>query len=136
MKKRFVFNFPLNSADEPVTYVLIKEYDLKINILKAAISPEKGGELLVELDGTAENLARGLDYLKSRGVGVDAVDKKILFRKDECIHCGACTATCFPGALTIGNPGWELAFDAEKCVVCEMCLKSCPLKLFAISFGH
>lgn len=135
MKKRFVLNFTLAAAEEPITYILIKEHDLKLNILKAAISPEKGGELLVELEGDDQKLAQGLDYLRNRGVGVEAVDKKILFRREECIHCGACAATCFAGALAIGAPDWELTFDAEKCVACEMCLKSCPLKLFDIRFG-
>jgi ferredoxin len=29
----------------------------------------------------------------------------------------------------------ELAFDPEKCVVCELCLTACPLKLFSIDLG-
>jgi len=135
MKRRFVFHFPLTVADEPITYLLIAEYHLKLNILKASISPEKGGDLLVELEGSEADIERGLAYLRGRGISIEAIDKKILFRREECVHCGACTATCFTGALAIGAPDWELRFDPERCVACELCLKSCPLRLFELRFG-
>ncbi len=135
MKKRYILNFPLKSVNDPVTYVLIKEYDIRINILKAAITPEKGGELLVELEADEDSISKGLAYLAGVGVNSEAVDKKISCKTDSCIHCGACTAVCFPGALTMDHSTWKMQFDPEKCVACEMCLKACPLKLFEIKFG-
>ena len=50
----------------------------------------------------------------------------------NCIHCGSCTAVCFSGALTMSRATNEMVFNPEKCVVCELCLKACPLRLFSI----
>ncbi len=57
------------------------------------------------------------------------------FQEDKCIDCGNCTAVCFAGALTMDKTTWKLNFDKEKCVVCELCIIACPLKLFNIDFS-
>lgn len=134
MKQRFILNFPMNHTEEPLTYVLIKTYDIKVNILKAAISAG-GGELLIEAEADEKNMQAGLEYLRKNNVGIEAVDKKIHFKKDGCIDCGACTAVCFPNALTMDKNTWELQFNSEKCVVCGYCIKACPLRLFETTFG-
>jgi len=53
-------------------------------------------------------------------------NKFIIRDEDECIDCGACTAICPSGALTM-NKQDELQFDKEKCLVCELCIKACPI---------
>ena len=42
IKKRYVLNFPPDSGDKPFSYHLVKDYDIRINILKAEVYPEKG----------------------------------------------------------------------------------------------
>ncbi len=49
----------------------------------------------------------------------------------ECVHCGACTAPCSAGALTVLPPLYHLAFAAEKCKGCRLCQKACPLRLIS-----
>ncbi|MCX7958306.1 MAG: 4Fe-4S binding protein, partial [Deltaproteobacteria bacterium] len=29
---------------------------------------------------------------------------------------------------------FELVFDPEKCVLCEMCIHACPMRVISISF--
>ena len=53
---------------------------------------------------------------------------------NECFHCGNCTAVCFAGALTMHPKNWELQFNKEECIVCELCVKACPMNLFEIDF--
>ena len=130
MKKKFYLYFPLETINEPLTYQLVKEYDVKVNILKARISPQTGGELLVELEAAPENLEAALVYLSSLQVKVEAAEKKIVLDKSRCISCGACTGVCFTSALTLNREDWQLNYDAEKCVACGMCIKACPLQLF------
>lgn len=131
-RKRFVLTFPADASGEPIAYNLIKKYDIMLNIVKADISPGKIGHLVVEMTAPSKVLREGMEYIRNQNVDCEPIDKKIRYDMDKCIHCGACTAVCFPGALSMRRDTAELSFDAEKCVVCELCLKSCPLKLFSI----
>lgn len=130
--KRFVLTFPPASTSEPITYNLIKKFDIVVKIVKADISPGKIGHLVLEMTGTTKMLRDGMEYIQQLGVDCVPIDKKISYNQDLCIHCGACTAVCFAGALKIQHSNALLSFDAEKCIVCELCLRSCPLKLFSI----
>ncbi|NLN31235.1 MAG: 4Fe-4S binding protein [Bacteroidales bacterium] len=133
--KRFVLTFPPDATGQPITYNLIKKYDIMINIVKADVSPGKIGHLVIEMTAPAKVLKEGMEYIKQQDIECDPIEKKITYREDLCIHCGACTAVCFAGALTMRRDNAELLFEPEKCVVCELCLKACPLKLFSIDIG-
>jgi L-aspartate semialdehyde sulfurtransferase ferredoxin len=54
IKKRYVLNFPPESGDKPLSYHLVRDYDIRINILKAEVYPGKRGSLLLELQGKKE----------------------------------------------------------------------------------
>ena len=132
ISKRFVLTFPPASSGEPITFNLIRKYDIMVNIVKADISPGKIGHLVMEMTAPAKVLKEGMAYIRQHNIDCEPIEKKISYRQELCIHCGACTSVCFAGALTMGRQSAELSFDPEKCVVCELCLKSCPLKLFSI----
>jgi len=133
--KRFVLTFPPVATGEPITYNLIKKYDIMVNIVKADVSPGKIGHLVIEMTAPAKVLKEGMEYIRQQNVDCEPIDKKIRYKEDLCIHCGACSSVCFAGALIMDPKTAELAFDPEKCVVCELCLTSCPLKLFSIDIG-
>lgn len=135
VKKRLVLGFPADRVNEPITYVLIKEYDVSINILNADITHGKEGNLLIEMKGEAERVEKALEYLRDKHVHISPVIKTILFNDVECIHCGACASVCFPGALTMKENSRKLKFLPERCVACELCIKACPLQLFELNFG-
>jgi ferredoxin len=134
IKKRYILNFPPESGDKPLSYHLVKDYDIRINILKAEVFPGKMGSLLLELQGKKENIEKGVEYLTAHNVVCEPLEKRIRFNDQKCIDCGNCTAVCFAGALTMNPKSWKLDFDKEKCVVCELCITACPLKLFEIDF--
>jgi len=134
-KRRMVLRFSPESTGEPVTYNLIRQYDIVVNILNADVTHGKEGNLLVEMEGERSNLDEALVYLKSRKVRYSPVDKNILFNSKECIHCGACSSVCFSGALNIDTETRELLFVPENCIACELCIRACPLKLFELNFG-
>ena len=133
--KRFVLTFPPDATGEPITYNLVKKYDIMVNIVRADVSPGKIGHLVMEMTANEDVLKEGMDYIRNNNVECEPINKKIHYKKDLCIHCGACSAVCFAGALTMQRQTAELSFDPEKCVVCELCLKSCPLSLFSIDIG-
>ncbi len=130
-----VLRFPADTVNEPITYTLIKEYDVLINILNADITHGKEGNLLIEMIGSKENVGRAMDYLQDKQVEISPVVKTILFNESACIHCGACSSVCFPGALNMDPESRKLLFFPEKCVACELCIKACPLQLFQLNFG-
>ena len=132
--KRYVLTFPPDKVNEPLTYHLIKDFRMEINILKADINAGKEGKLLLEFRAEKKEMERGLKYITEKGVGIAPVSKQISLQLENCVHCGACTAVCFTNALTMEKPSWELNFKTEKCIVCGLCLKACPLNLFKMEF--
>lgn len=131
--RRYVLKFPPQSADKALSYKLIKDYDIKINILKAEVRPGSTGSLLLEMEALPKNIKKGIEYLEANNVLCESLDKKIKFAAEKCINCGNCTGVCFTGALTMDR-NWELHFNPELCVVCELCVPACPMNVFEINF--
>ena len=134
-KKRMVLRFPAGTVNEPITYNLIKDYDVLVNILNADITHGKEGHLLIEMIGESEKVDGAMVYLESKEVEISPVVKTILFNESACIHCGACSSVCFPGALEMDLSTRRLQFLPDKCVACELCIQACPLQLFELNFG-
>jgi len=125
-KKRVEMVFNPDIVKNPITYNLIKIYDIEINIYLAKIFPEEEGHLIVDLKAdSVEVLDQGISYLEEEGVEVRLLEKSIIFDEEKCINCGACTGVCKTGALTMDTRKWELIVDQEKCIFCEMCISAC-----------
>ena len=71
-KKRVTLVFPLNQIQEPVVFTMAKKFDIIPNIRKARVT-ETVGEMMLELEGEEKNLAKGIEYLESRGIKVEPV---------------------------------------------------------------
>lgn len=130
-----MLTFPPEATGEPITYNLIRKFDIMVNIVKADVSPGHVGHLVMEMTAPAKVLKEGMAYMQQQNVECVPIERTVTYRNDLCIHCGACSAVCFAGALTMNRKTAELSFEPEKCVVCELCLTACPLKLFAIDLG-
>ncbi len=133
-KKKIVLTFPPEKIDQPITYHLVRDYDLIINILRAEIYEEETGRMVLELDGPEDKIEEGITYLKNQGVAVEEAARDITLNEDECISCGACTAVCRPKALYLNPNTFELEFDKDKCILCGLCVRVCPLKLIEVKF--
>ncbi len=136
MKKRFILTFPSDATNDPITYQLVKKYDIKINIIKARINSGEEGSLLLEMEASKNNIKEARSFLSKNNIQCQSLEKKIRFREEECIHCGSCTAVCFANALTLDGETRQLHFNPEKCIVCELCVNACPLRLFEIHFNE
>jgi len=130
-KKRFVLSFPPSLVEEPLTYRLVKDYDIITNILRAKITPREEGRLVVEMSG---NLEPGIKYLQDLGVKVEPIAREILVEEEVCVDCGVCVGVCFPKALTMDRENFKLHFDREKCTLCEFCIKACPVSAISSKF--
>ncbi len=78
MAKRTIrMTFPEQLVKEPVTFRMALQFDLLPNIRRARVT-ETAGELVLELEGSPENLERGLRYLEELGVQVTPVEGDLL----------------------------------------------------------
>lgn len=134
-KVRFVLEYPPECSDKPLMYHLVKDFDLRINILRGTINAGNEGKLLVEVEGEENNIEQGMDFLRSENIRIKLMSQQVAFQQEKCIDCGACTAVCFSGALKMNQPDWKLQFEPEKCVACELCVAACPLRLITVGFN-
>ncbi len=72
VKQRVTLVFPQDQIKEPAVFTMAKKYDIMPNIRKARVT-ETTGEMTLELEGTAKNLAAGIKFLESRGIKVEPV---------------------------------------------------------------
>lgn len=77
MKKRVKLTFPQQLIREPVIFTMAKKFDVTPNIRRARVT-ETVGEMVLELDGTEENLEKGIQYLRDQGVNVELVEGDII----------------------------------------------------------
>ena len=132
--KRLDLTFPPRVVTKPITYHLVKDYDLEPNILRAEINPRQQGHMLVEVRGTKENIDAGLAFLEEEQVVVKAAASDIILDEDACVVCGACTAVCRPQSLSLEEGTLELLFDKDLCVYCEACVPACPRRAITVEF--
>lgn len=124
--------FPTNKITEPIMYRLVKDYNLMVNILNADIGLNKVGKLVADISGNDWDIESGLKFIQDQGIEYKLFTKSIIWNDEECVHCGACTAVCPSGALSMDKNDWSLKYDREKCLVCELCVKACPIKVIDV----
>jgi ferredoxin len=134
LNKKVIFTFSPQNVERPVTYQLIKKYDLWINILQAKFEPSLGGKLVLELKGDEEQIKEGLNFVKQIGVKVELLDQEVLWNEEKCIDCGACVSICPTGALALDKVTYKLKLNYEKCIVCGNCVEACPLGAIKVTF--
>lgn len=76
MKKRVKLKFPPHLVKEPILFTIAKRYDVMPNIRRARVT-DSVGEMILELEGQEDNLARSIETLKSQGIEVDYIEGDI-----------------------------------------------------------
>ena len=134
ISKRIVLHFPKRVVDRPIVCRLAKDYDLEFNILKASITPEEEGLLVLELSGEQEEYDKGIRYLTETGVRIQSLSQNVLRNEERCTHCGACITICPSGAFELDPLTRRVDFYNEKCVTCGLCIKACPPRAMEVHF--
>ena len=129
---KFVLTVPPNMVKEPITARLVRDYDLMVNILRASISPDEAGHMVVELSGERDAIERGRRYLDKVNVRVESLEQDVRWSKELCTHCTACVSVCPSQALSVDRTTMEVSFDGEKCIGCELCIPVCAYRAMEI----
>jgi ferredoxin len=124
-KKKFLLGFSPDIVNEAIVYRLVRDYDLKINILRAEVK-EMGGRLIMEVEGKAADIKEAARYLTDSRVEVQELVTYVEKNEERCTNCGMCLSICPVEAFTMERPSWKVRFDAERCIACGMCIDACP----------
>lgn len=127
MTQKVMLYFPQCETEKPIVSHLVRDYELMVNIFRAKVTQDDEGYLVLDLDGTEENIKKALNYLKGLGIDITETQTSIRWDQQRCTSCGNCLPHCKPGALSIENrKTMEVSFRQENCVECMTCLKICP----------
>lgn len=77
MAEHLRLTFPETQVTEPVIFHLATDYNVVPNIRRAAIENHFGW-MVVQLDGSSENISAAKAYLERLGVSIDSVDGDIV----------------------------------------------------------
>jgi len=134
ISRRIVLHFPQRLVDKPIVYRLIRDYNLEFNILKAYVTPQEEGLMVLELCGDEKEYENGLEYLKRSGVKIQPLGEDVKRNSAKCTDCGVCVTVCPAGAFIVDPETRKVIFDEAKCIACELCIKICPTHAMEVHF--
>lgn len=123
-KRKFLLSFSPGIANEPITFRLVKNYELLLNILRAEVG-ERGGRLVIEIEGQPSMIKKGVKYLEESGVEVKELNEYVSKDEERCTHCGACVSICPAEAFQV-REDHRVEFKTERCIACGLCIDACP----------
>jgi len=77
MKKRVKLMFPQDLIKEPVIFIMAKQFNVVPNIRRARVT-ETVGEMVLELEGADEDLEKGIQWLREKGIDIELVQGDII----------------------------------------------------------
>ena len=132
--RKIVLHFPQRLVDRPIVSRLVKDFNLDFNILKASVTPDEEGLLVLEVTGKQEDYDKGINYLTKAGVRIQSLSQDVSRNEERCTHCGACITICPTKAFTVEPLTRQVKFENEKCIACGMCIKACPPRAMEVHF--
>ena len=134
ISRKIVLHFPHRLVDQPIVYKLVKDFDLQFNILKAFVTPQEEGLMVLELIGRKDNFDKGIEYLQSCGVKIQPLSQDVVRNESKCTDCGVCVPICPTNALVVDPQTRKVIFHNKKCIACELCVKICPTRAMEVKF--
>jgi ferredoxin len=134
ISKKIVLRFPKRLVDRPIVSRLVRDFHLDFNILKAFVTPEEEGLLVLELSGERNDYDKGVKYLSDTGVRVQSLSQDVTRNEERCTHCGACITICPAGAFELDPTTRRINFINDRCLACELCIKACPPRAMELHF--
>lgn len=134
-ERRVVLHYPRTLIDQPIVSRLIRHYGLEVNILRANITPDQEGVMVVVLEGEPQAIEAGTKWVEEQGVRVQPLELDVVRDENRCTQCGACVVVCPTGALRVEDPESQIViFDSDRCIACELCVPACPPRAMRVRF--
>ena len=131
MEKKFKIEFDEANVQDSVAYILVTEFDLKPNVLKAEISGDGSGVMILSLDGDEAKLEAAEKRLKEAGFNV-SITKRIECDESLCWDCGACVSICPAYCFSHDKDTMEVVLDNSKCIACGACVNACSVHALSL----
>ena len=133
--KKVLIILPKTEIKKPIVNDLIKYYDLTIKIIRAKITPEEEGYILIDIIGAGDDIEKGLTFLGTLNIRIQDAERGLQWSEAHCTHCGNCLSHCPSGSLSmIDRVQMQFNFDKETCIECLNCIKNCPYGAFSSVF--
>ncbi|HEY3396875.1 MAG TPA: NIL domain-containing protein [Armatimonadota bacterium] len=132
--RRVVFHYPKQMIDVPIVSRLVRDFNLEFNVLRANITPNAEGVMVLGLEGAEEDLQRALAWVEEQGVTVQPLEKDVVREDEKCTECGACLTICPTQALYREVATQHVYFDSDRCIACELCVPACPPRAMRVTF--
>lgn len=75
--RKVMLKYPENLIQEPVLFQMVRQYDVMPNIRRARVT-DTVGEIALELEGSADNLEQGIQFLRNQGVLVEPLEGDVV----------------------------------------------------------
>ncbi len=134
ISQRIVIKYPPRLIEKPVLCQLTRHFNLDFNILRAEVSPEEGGLMVLNISGERDNYSAALQQLEAEGISIQNLSRDIVWDEAQCTQCGLCVSLCPSKALCASQKTQEMSYDPEKCVACEYCILICPVQALQVHF--
>ncbi len=132
MDKKFKIVFEESNVQDSVAYILVSEFNLKPNVLKAEIDGDGSGIMVLGLTGDEEKLDKAMARLEEAGFKVKELVKRIDRNEELCFHCGACVSVCPCGVFSHDPETWKVELDTSKCIACKACVNACSVHALSV----
>lgn len=132
---KVLLKFPVHETEKPIAWLFATRYNLKFSILQSDIKAGRGGQLIMDIEGEEKDIESALAFARGENVKTVILSRTVCWDDDVCVRCGACTAVCVSGALSLDPETAELRFDNGKCLACEMCTHACPTGAMRVDYS-
>ena len=132
--RRVVFHYPRHLIEASVVSEIARTYNLQFNILRANITSQSEGLMVLGLEGRVQDLDQALAWVQKQGVGVQPLERDIVRNEHQCTQCGVCVTICPTQALYKDIATQQVHFDSDKCIACELCVPTCPPRAMEVKF--
>jgi L-aspartate semialdehyde sulfurtransferase ferredoxin len=128
MDKTLILRFGKHTWDKPVIYGLSRSCDMVFTILESMVLPRQEAYAIMKLSGPQREYGKARRFLEEMGVVIEEVPDNVRRDEESCMNCGACTAVCPTGSLSVTAETFKVGLNKAKCVACGQCVRACPVK--------